>query len=55
MGRVKKTTLQSRERVRRFRERKLQEGLSQYSVYCHHEDWPVIKRFAEALTNKRRG
>ena len=54
MPRVKKTTIQSRERQRQFREKMKAEGYKQHTLYAHPDDWPTIRAFANAMDEKRK-
>lgn len=54
MPRVKKTTLQTRERQRRYRERQKEAGYVKGTLYAHPDDWVHIKAFAAALDDKRK-
>ena len=53
MPRVKKTTLQARQRQQARRERMKEAGYRQFTLYAHPEDWKVIKAFAKAMMDKR--
>ena len=53
MPRVKKTTLQTRERQATMRERYRALGRVQRSVWAHPEDWPDIVALVRVLNEKR--
>lgn len=43
------------ERQKAMREKRIQDGLKRYEVWCHPKDWPTVKLLVKKLAKWRGG